>query len=306
MGKFLPFLLIITLWGYDEPSAFGAGDLNSSSPYGLTKSEKHILENKKKIEKYSDKLSEYEKETKKSLYSLDAKLQKLDALLDGVRSVVESQSDSKVKNSKKTSEYAKTIIDVKGEVSELKQELINAQKVHQDDIENMKTVLKEMSSLIDSINNSYVSVEQFNKFQEQLETKLKEIVNTSAKKETKKTKKSNPTLSIEGKKLYKAKKYTQAKKNFETLVKNNYKPAQSNFYLGLIGYNTKNYKSALAYFKKSISIYSKASYAPELLYYTAKSYDGLKQSKNAKKSYQFLIKSYPNSKFAKMARKNLK
>lgn len=34
-----------------EPSAFGAGNLNSSQPYGLTSSEKVILQNKNKLKK---------------------------------------------------------------------------------------------------------------------------------------------------------------------------------------------------------------------------------------------------------------
>lgn len=298
-----PFVLTLALYGaYNEPSAFGAGDLNSPSPYGLTKSEQSILENKKKIEEYEKKLNEYESATKKGLYNLESKLKKLDSQIDGITSIVESQSDNKVKNIKQTSQYAESIIQVKGEVSEVKQELISVQKIHQDDIENMKTVLKELSSLIDSINNSYVSIEQFNKFQETLEQKLTAISQIEPKKkEINKTKKSNPALSKEGQQLYKSKKYSDAKGIFEELIANNYKPAQSNFYLGMISYNLKEYKLSLAYFKKSISIYSKASYAPELLYYTAKSYEELGDTKNAKKSYTFLIKSYPNSKFAKIA-----
>ena len=34
-----------------EPSAFGAGNLDSTSPYGLTSSEKAVLENKKSLKK---------------------------------------------------------------------------------------------------------------------------------------------------------------------------------------------------------------------------------------------------------------
>ena len=40
----VPLLLISA-----EPSAFGAGDLSNSEPYGLTSSEKVILQNKDKL-----------------------------------------------------------------------------------------------------------------------------------------------------------------------------------------------------------------------------------------------------------------
>jgi len=36
-----------------EPSAFGAGDITSSNPYGLTKNEKVLLETEKKLKESS-------------------------------------------------------------------------------------------------------------------------------------------------------------------------------------------------------------------------------------------------------------
>ena len=64
-----------------EPSAFGAGNIDSSSPYGLTSNEKVILATKNKLNKVSIKSSN--------------QANRLDSLrdrLDGLQSVMESLS----------------------------------------------------------------------------------------------------------------------------------------------------------------------------------------------------------------------
>jgi hypothetical protein len=43
-------LLSAAALGAAEPSAFGAGNLDSPAPYGLTPSEKHILKNKEMLD----------------------------------------------------------------------------------------------------------------------------------------------------------------------------------------------------------------------------------------------------------------
>ena len=50
----LPFSL------YAEKSAFGAGDLNNPSPYGLTATEKNILKNKDTVRKNNSRLDTVE------------------------------------------------------------------------------------------------------------------------------------------------------------------------------------------------------------------------------------------------------
>ena len=50
MKKIVLYCSIISLLSA-EPSAFGAGDLDSDNPYGLTKDEKYIWQNKQDIKK---------------------------------------------------------------------------------------------------------------------------------------------------------------------------------------------------------------------------------------------------------------
>ena len=54
----IPFLFVC-LWG--EPSAFQAGDLDSSSPYGLSQTETAIWKNKQKIKKLNRLLLQQQK-----------------------------------------------------------------------------------------------------------------------------------------------------------------------------------------------------------------------------------------------------
>ena len=64
-----------------EPSAFGAGDLTSSTPYGLTSNEKVILDTKDKLHKVSVKSNNQAN-----------KLDSLRERIDGLQSIVESLS----------------------------------------------------------------------------------------------------------------------------------------------------------------------------------------------------------------------
>jgi TolA-binding protein len=86
----------------------------------------------------------------------------------------------------------------------------------------------------------------------------------------------------------------------------NYLPATSSYYLGEIAYKLGKYKKALAYYKKSISLYSKkTSFTERLLYHTGISFLKLKQIKNARLTFEKLIHDFPNSKYAKLAQKEL-
>ena len=63
-----------------EPSAFEAGNLDSPNPYGLTKDEKYILENKRNIQKLQKIINKQQliiNENKKTINDLKLKFVKL-------------------------------------------------------------------------------------------------------------------------------------------------------------------------------------------------------------------------------------
>ncbi len=106
-----------------EPSVYGAGDINSATPYGLTATEKAILENKKTLQMLYNKITEQQRK------------------IDGLSTVIEGQN--------------KEIFELKEQLS-AQEHKINAIK------ENNSTysLLLEMGQTLDNINNSYVSKDE--------------------------------------------------------------------------------------------------------------------------------------------------
>ncbi len=101
------------------------------------------------------------------------------------------------------------------------------------------------------------------------------------------------------------KQYSDAKKNFLILKKDGYKKASTYYYLGEISYRTKKYADAVEYYKVSASANENASYMSTLLLHTALSLEKQGDMSQAKRFFQAIIDSYPNSNSAKVAKKHL-
>jgi TolA-binding protein len=273
----------------NEPSVYGAGNLDSANPYGLTSSEKRILKNSNQLKNISQ-----------SVGSIKRKLNQINESYEGLRSVTEafglkiSKIDKKILAVQdKQNSSDESLSTLQEEVISLKSYVNETRTLQDTNQEKIKLVLGELSSLIDSINDNYVSKDSFSKLEEQVAELL------AAKKVEKVSKKSGATLLKEGTRLFNKKSYSEARLRFAQLVERNYKPARSNFYLGEIAYFQKSYSKAIEYYKKSISLYDKADYIPILLYHTGISFSKLKKSKQAKQFFDALKQGYPNSKEAK-------
>ena len=90
---------------------------------------------------------------------------------------------------------------------------------------------------------------------------------------------------------------------YEYLIEKNYKPAYAHYMIGVMNYRRKNYANAIAYFKESAKLYSKASYMPTLLLHTAVAMKRTGDKQNAQKFFKVLMKKYPSSAEAKSAKK---
>ncbi len=273
----------------NEPSVYGAGNLDSANPYGLTSSEKHILKNRDKVENLEQGVG-----------SVKIKLSQINENYEGLRSVTEAfgfkiaKIDKKIRALDESSNtVGNSIATLQEEVADLKTYVNDSRTLQDKNQENIKIVLGELSSLIDSINNNYVSKESFLK----LESQVKKLI--SVKKTSSISKKSGATLLKEATALFKKKSYNESKLRFTKLLEKNYKPARSNYYLGEIAYFQKSYKTAIEHYKKSISLYDKADYMPTLLYHTGISFSKLKKSSQATQFFDALKQGYPDSKEAK-------
>lgn len=78
------------------------------------------------------------------------------------------------------------------------------------------------------------------------------------------------------------------------------------FNLGLLDYWNKRYDQALVLFSKIYTKYPRSSFAPRALLYIGRSFKKSNRLDEANASFQELISSYPKSKQAKSAKKELK
>ncbi len=289
-------LLLLAVFSFAaEPSAFDAGNINLPNPYGLTNNEKVILKNKKEVKSLSTNIGF----VKSDLTNIQEKI-------DGVRSVVESQNLRIAKIEKKIFQLQQSDANISIKIKNISSDLNTTKSIQKQNFQKIKLVLSEISSLIDSINNSYISKDDFNSKINILRNKLNQKITALEQNNLNNTlaSKSGKALFKEAKKLYKNKNYSKAKIFFIQSIKKGHLPATSNFYLGEISYHNKNYSKAISYYKKSISLYGKTTtFTPTLLLHTFLSFKKLGDNKDANKFKKILIMKYPGSKEAKQSKK---
>jgi len=281
-----------------EPSAFGAGDLSSPEPYGLTSSEKVILETKDKLKKVAQKSN-----------SQASQLDSLRERIDGLQSIVESIG-RKTHNNKITLEKLKEEEeDAFSSTNEYQSRLSESIQENSKKITELQASILEISKLLDNINANYVTKSEYNR----LVTSVNDFKDLIAKelkggrKSTSKSSKiSSPELYNLAKKNFDRKYYTKAIANYEELIKRKYKPAYAHYMIGEMYYKRKDYAKAISYFKKSAALYSKASYMPTLMLHSAIAMERTGDKSHARSFYNAILTKYPNSKEAKEAKRRLK
>ena len=280
-----------------EPSAFGAGDLSSSTPYGLTKNEKVLLETEKKLKTVARKSN-----------SQASQLDSLRERLDGLQSIVESLS-RKAHNNKITlqnlHENTTTSID---NINEYQQRLGTSISENKQAIEELKTMISQLSKSIELLSADYVTKADYNTLVKDVNNFKLLVAKEMKKGSISKSKKSSITsakLYNRAKSNFNKKRYTAAISDYEELIKRRYKPAYAHYMIGEMYFSRKNYAKAISYFKKSSSLYSKASYMPKLMLHTAIAMLKTGDKKHANAFFDAVVVKYPNSKEAKEAKKYL-
>jgi len=297
--------ILVALFGatllYAENSAFGAGDLTSDTPYGLTLNEKLF---KEKLETLNDS---YLQNTAK-INQTNERLEGLQSTLEGINSQY-SKSNSRLNQLEKNFEFMDK--NLTKQIDEIRAYIQENRKIQDANNKQIKKILAELSSLVDSININYVSKSEFD--QKFITKSLKTNENNSSEnnktisnltKENKANKElwkqySGDELLSLAIKEFNDNFFEEAKLKFQHLIEKHYKPARANFYLGEIEYKQENYNNAIIFYKKSSAISTKGDYFPKLLYHTAISLDKIGEPKNANGFYQALKTNYPNSPEAK-------
>ncbi|HEB9320382.1 TPA: tetratricopeptide repeat protein [Campylobacter coli] len=310
MKKIFSVALIGATLLYAESSAFGAGDLTSDSPYGLTSGEKLL---KEKL----DALSNNDAQVNSRISEIEQRVEGLQSTLEGINSQY-AKSNSRLTQLETNFEAMENNLST--ELQNLKAYVEESRKIQDTNNKQIKKILAEVSSLVDSINANYVSKDDLNDFN--LSAKNTLVIPTSDDKNATSLKENNasviPVKEKEVKQIddsWKKKKnneildlaikdlndnsYENSKTKLNYLISKQYKPARANFWLGEIEYKQKKYNNAIAYYKTSSALSTKGDYFPKLLYHTAISLDKIGDPKTANGFYKALKTNYPNSPEAK-------
>ncbi|EAH5484402.1 hypothetical protein EBL07_00450 [Campylobacter coli] len=310
MKKIFSVALIGATLLYAESSAFGAGDLTSDSPYGLTSGEKLL---KEKL----DALSNNDAQVNSRINEIEQRVEGLQSTLEGINSQY-AKSNSRLTQLETNFEAMENNLST--ELQNLKAYVEESRKIQDTNNKQIKKILAELSSLVDSINANYVSKDDLNDFN--LSAKNTLVIPTSDDKNATSLKENNasviPVKEKEVKQIddsWKKKKnneildlaikdlndnsYENSKTKLNYLISKQYKPARANFWLGEIEYKQKKYNNAIAYYKTSSALSTKGDYFPKLLYHTAISLDKIGDPKTANGFYKALKTNYPNSPEAK-------
>ncbi len=281
-----PLLLTITA-SATEPSVFGAGDLNSPNPYGLTHEEKLILENKKELQNVIQKNN-----------MQNAKVETVTERLDGMQGILEGLGQRSNEQSiilQKLQEKLTT--DSNGSVS--LDDLSKQVNANTENIAQFKALLEELSHAVDEINMNYVSKEQFAVLIKQLKVSVPERPAASS------AKMSNADIEKEANKLFSQKKYDDAQSYFEQMIQKKYKVSDAYFMIGETQFERKKYKEAVLSYKESASRNEKALYMPTLLLHSGISMEKTGDTATAKAFYQATITKYGGSGASKEAQERL-
>lgn len=309
MHKQLLFLLFFVSAAFAEPSAFSAGDLSVDEPYGLTDNEKLLLKNIKKVKHLN--------RDKNTLYS---EVENLRAELNGLRTVVDglNQNEQKSRMTLKklslklddlqvtTQSHDRHFVDVDQNLSTLQSQIIKLAQVQERNYKKIDQAISTLNTGLKTLQDQSVSKQSFRALQNELND-LRSLITKEFKRISPKKQKNKKPAEVykAGQKALKVKNYREAIQDFEMTIKNHYKPAGSHFYLAEAHYRIKSYKKAIAYYKESYKRYKKGRYNPQLFLHMALSLEYTKQKSAARKFFNVLIKMYPKSAEAKIAKKHL-
>jgi len=277
----------------DEPSAYGAGDLQSSTPYGLTSEEKVLLETKKNLEKVKVKTNTQEN-----------KVNSLRERIDGLQTIIEGLTRRNHENKIAISRLKEMRGDDNSNLDKYEKRVEALVVQNSADLQKVQEHLEELNA---TITGSYATkaqlqevVDSLNMFKKLVAEELKQI---GKNQPSSLDKLSKATILKKARAYYNKKQYTKAITYYKYLLAHNYKPARSSYMLGEIYYYKRDYANAIAYFKESAKRYPKASYMPTLMLHTAVAMKKTGDKNNANAFFKALVKKYPSSKEAKAAKK---
>ena len=311
MKKLFLFSLLFTSYLSAEPSAFSAGDLSADEPYGLTNNEKLLLKNIDTVKH----LNRDKNVINSDVDQLKSDLEGLRSVMNGValsqqktkkliKKILETQDDLEVSSL----EHKNALSTVDSNITNLSLQLTKLVDLQNKNYEKIKNNFNTFDLRLKAFEENYVSKKTFDALQLELKNfrtlvtgEFKKLNKTPKKAQTK----SGKTLYSEGRAALKAKKYKTAATRFMGSIAKKHRPASSHFYAGEAYYQQKRYKKAISYFKESYKLYKKGKYNAKLFLHMGISLHKLGQKAKAIKVFKTVIKKYPDTSYARAAKKYL-
>jgi len=277
-----------------EPSVYGAGDIDSSNPYGLTSTEKNVLTNRRQLQLLRNKVTEQQDR------------------IDGLTTLIEGLN--------------KQIFELQEQLKQAERITLASEKRAAEDSNKTYGLLLNLGKVIDQINKSYITQEDLTRAIESVRAEQREELARRSRYEEERRAmmmaqedephvvQGAPITAIpadlsevyrEGVQLFSHKSYYAAKEKFERALAQGYKAAPSSYYLGEIAYYTGEYRDAIAYYKKSASLNDSAHYMKNLFLHTAIALDRIGERAQAKSFFQYILNHYPGTQAAAVAQENL-
>ncbi|ECQ7706286.1 hypothetical protein F0Y59_04690 [Campylobacter lari] len=322
--KLLSVALLGATFLHAEISAFDAGKVDTKTPYGLTQNEKLQYENQERLRA----LNEYYTNLTSKINTAVENIEGLQSATEGLNAQY-SKANTKLLSLEET--YQNFDANITQEIQNLRAYVEENRQIQEKNHQEIQKVLSEITTLINKINDDYISKEDMNKtisfFQSEIarvqsqtkitpvvpvvddDNKTEEVIQDvnetqdeviEVKDDSWKKLQSSEILKKAIEETNKNQ-FEDAKEKFEHLISIHYKPARSTFWLGEIRYKQQDYAGALGFYKKSSAISTKGDYVPKLLYHTAISLDKVGDPKSANKFYKALKTAYPDSPEAKVS-----
>ena len=249
-----------------EPSVYGAGNIDSAQPYGLTQTERTVVENRKEVQFLKNRVSDQQ------------------SRIDGFTTIIDGLNQQ--------------IVHLKEQLNEF----LKANR-GQDDYNKTYTLLLDLGTMIDEIKNNYVTQDDLRMAMGG--TARSVVSSNNSENSLEGTTTDISSLYMSAVQLFGRKSYNTAREKFEETLAHNYKSASSNYYLGEIAYYTQDFSSAINYYKKSASLYDKASYMKVLYLHIAIALARDGQSEQARGFFKYVVDNYPGTRVAQIAKENL-
>ena len=279
---------LLTQLAASEPSAFGAGNLDSDTPYGLTETEKKIVENRQNLQNAKRKAQE-------NSVQLDSLRERIDGLQTIVEGLAEKAQGNKLKVGELEAEQGNA--RTRDEKIRALAEAINAESAN---VAALKSLLETLAAQVDKISTDYVSKDEYNRLVRDINTFKSDLSKTLKNVSASNTADpyaslSDKALAAEAKKKYGKLFFKDAIPMYEELIRRNYKPAYAHFMIGEMWHYRKEWSKALSYYKESAGRSEKASYMPTLLLHSAECMNQLGDKQNAENFLRSLQAKYPGS-----------